>query len=118
MRFRELRRMGNREQVTELEVTEWDPPHSVRMVADSHGTVWDTLFTISPVEGGTMLKLDMDARAGADTKWMPPAMRGCSVKRRAAREIRARPARLLGWALELAVRIRGLRRSCSRCRGA
>ncbi|MFT7680295.1 MAG: hypothetical protein ACI8QC_004301 [Planctomycetota bacterium] len=76
-RFRELRRMGKRELVTELELTEWDPPRSVRMLADTHGTVWDTLFTVSPVEGGTLLKLDMDARAHALLpRLLNPLMKG------------------------------------------
>ena len=60
-RFRETRRMKkDKEMVTELEVTEYDPAGRVRMVADSHGTVWDTLFTVSP-EGE--LTISMDCRA-------------------------------------------------------
>ncbi len=62
-RFRETRRMKNKEIVTELEVTEYDPPSGVRMVADSHGTVWDTRFFVTPVPGGAELVIDMDCRA-------------------------------------------------------
>ena len=46
-RFRETRRMGSREMETELEVTVFDAPHRARMVTDSHGTVWDTLFEVA-----------------------------------------------------------------------
>ncbi len=59
-RFRETRVMKGREHITELEVTEYQPGERVRMVADSHGTVWDTVFTVSPAGE---LTLAMDARA-------------------------------------------------------
>ena len=32
------------------------------MVADSHGTVWDSLFTVKSDGGSTALELTMDAR--------------------------------------------------------
>ncbi|MBT8484413.1 MAG: SRPBCC family protein, partial [Phycisphaerae bacterium] len=62
-KFRETRRMGKREMVTELDVTEFVENDHVRMVADSHGTIWDTLFEVTPTGGGTELTLTMDARA-------------------------------------------------------
>lgn len=61
-RFRETRRMGKREMETELEVTEYEAPTRARMVTDSHGTVWDTVFRITPTEAGAHLEIDMDAR--------------------------------------------------------
>ena len=61
-RFRETRRMGKREMQTELEVTELVPNERARMVADSHGTVWDTLFTVRPAGDKTELEICMDAR--------------------------------------------------------
>ncbi|MEL6906432.1 MAG: SRPBCC family protein [Planctomycetota bacterium] len=64
-RFRETRRMGKRTMDTDLEVTEYDPPHRVRMVTDSHGTVWDTVFRITETAGGAHLEIDMDARPHA-----------------------------------------------------
>ena len=45
-RFRETRLMKGKEAVTELEVTEYIENERVRFVADSHGTVWDTVFTV------------------------------------------------------------------------
>ena len=33
------------------------------MVADSHGTIWDTVFTVKPAGDSTDLELTMDARA-------------------------------------------------------
>ncbi|MFQ5843425.1 MAG: SRPBCC family protein [Planctomycetota bacterium] len=62
-RFRETRLMRGKEQTTELEVTEYIQDDRIRMVADSHGTVWDTVFTVAPNEGGTTLAMTMDARA-------------------------------------------------------
>ena len=63
-RFRETRVMGRREAATELEVTEYVANERIRMVSDAGGTVWDSLFTVTPVENGdaTRLELVMDAR--------------------------------------------------------
>lgn len=54
--------MGKREMKTELDVTEYVENERIRMVADSHGTVWDTVFTVEPVDGKTRLRIAMDAR--------------------------------------------------------
>ena len=62
-RFRETRMMKGKEAATELEVTEYEPPRRVRIVADSHGTVWDTVFNVSPAGEGAELEMVMDARA-------------------------------------------------------
>lgn len=62
-RFRETRLMKGKEATTELEVTEYVENDRVRMVADSHGTVWDSLFTVRSENGKTSLTLIMDARA-------------------------------------------------------
>ncbi len=62
--FRETRLMGgSKEIVTELEVTEYEPDHRVRMVNETHGTVWDTTMTVHPEGEGTRLELTMDATA-------------------------------------------------------
>ena len=62
-RFRETRLMKGKEAVTELEVTEYVPNEHVRMVADSHGTAWDTLFSVKREAGHTTLTMTMDARS-------------------------------------------------------
>ncbi len=62
-RFRETRLMGKKEATTELEVTEYVENERIRLVTDTHGTVWDTVFTVAPAEGGIELKMVMDARA-------------------------------------------------------
>ena len=62
-RFRETRVMDGKETTTELEVTEYAKNDCIRMVADSHGTVWDSLFTVKSVEGKTELTLTMDAKS-------------------------------------------------------
>ncbi|MBD3373552.1 hypothetical protein GF406_00820 [candidate division KSB1 bacterium] len=62
-RFRETRKMGNRESITELRVTEYAENEYVRLVADSHGTVWDSVFTIeSTKDQKTRLILTMKAK--------------------------------------------------------
>ena len=60
-RFRETRIMKGREASTELEVTEFVENDHVHMVADSHGVVWDSVFSVRPIEDGTELTLTMDA---------------------------------------------------------
>lgn len=62
-RFLETREMHGKEVVTELEVTECVPGERIRMVADSHGTIWDSVFTVRAAGGRTELVLTMDARA-------------------------------------------------------
>lgn len=62
VRFRETREIGGREAATELEITEHVRPDRVRIVADSHGSVWDSVFTVSPSGSGSELGLVMDAR--------------------------------------------------------
>ena len=62
-RFRETRLMGGREAVTELEVTEYEENDHIRLVADSHGTIWDSVFRVSETDGVTTLTLAMEARA-------------------------------------------------------
>ncbi len=63
VRFRETRQMGKREAATELEITEYVENDHVRYVSDSHGSVWDSTFTVKPEGDGTRLELKMDARA-------------------------------------------------------
>ncbi len=62
-RFRETRLMEGKEATTELEVIEYAKNERIRMVADSQGTVWDSVFTVKPVDGKTELTLTMDAKA-------------------------------------------------------
>ena len=62
-RFRETRLMRDKEASTELEVTEYAENDHVRLVADSHGTVWDTTFTVRSDNGQTELTMVMDANA-------------------------------------------------------
>ncbi len=74
--FRETRVMKGRETVTQLEITEYAENDRVRMVTDSHGTVWDTLFTVAPDGDGTRLTLSMDARPHVwSQKLMVPLIR-------------------------------------------
>jgi len=62
-RFRETRLLKGKEAATELEVTEYVPNDHVRIVADSHGVVWDSVFTVKGESDYTDLTLAMDAKA-------------------------------------------------------
>ena len=61
-RFRETRLMQGKEAITELEVTEYVSNEHVRIVADSHGAVWDTVFRVSSGGGPTELTMAMESR--------------------------------------------------------
>ena len=62
-RFRETRMIKGRRSTTQLEVTEYRPNDRIRIVTDSHGTIWDSVWALAPVEGGTRLTLTLHARA-------------------------------------------------------
>lgn len=61
-KFRETRRMGKREAACDLEVTEYEPSRRVRIVSDAGGTIWDTVFAISPHGDGASLEMVMEDR--------------------------------------------------------
>lgn len=76
-RFRETRLMNGRENHTELEITELVADSHARMVADSHGTIWDTTFTVRPAGQATELEIRMDARPHTlMTRIMTPLFKG------------------------------------------
>ena len=62
-RFRETRIMNGKENTGEFEVTEYISNEKVRIVTDSHGTVWDTLFELTHQQNETLLTLTMEAKA-------------------------------------------------------
>ena len=61
--FRETRLTNGKEPTTELEVTEYVENDRARMVANSHGTVWDTIFGVASENGNTISTMTMDAKA-------------------------------------------------------
>ena len=80
-RFRETRLMHGKEATTELEVTEYVENERIRIVADSHGTLWDSVFTLKPAGGKTGLELAMDAKPhGIMSKIATPLMKGMLKK--------------------------------------
>ncbi len=62
-RYRETREMNGREVVNDLEITEYVENDRVRIVADANGTIWDTIFSVAPSDGKTMVKILTEARA-------------------------------------------------------
>ena len=80
-RFRETRVMNDKEITTELEVTEYVENDHVRFVADSNGTIWDTVFTVRAAQDGAELEMIMDARAyKLLPKLMYPLIKGMVAK--------------------------------------
>jgi hypothetical protein len=64
LRFRQSRTLSGRSGTMDFEVTEYVPDARVRIVNETHGTVWDSMFTMEPSAGGTTLRMRMDARPG------------------------------------------------------
>jgi hypothetical protein len=69
--------MRGRAVTTELEVTEYVPNRSVRLVADTNGTIWDSVFTVQREGEGTNLTLRMEARA---YKFLPTILNMLALK--------------------------------------
>lgn len=73
--------MRGREATTELEVTEFVENEHIRIVSDTHGTIWDSVFAVNQVDGQTGLTLTMEARP---YKFLPklitPMMQGMLQK--------------------------------------
>ncbi len=61
-RFREFRRTGRRDAASELEVTEFDHPARVRIVADGRATRRETTLTYLNTRDGTDVHLAVDVR--------------------------------------------------------
>lgn len=79
--FRETRLMNGKEASTVLEVIEFVENERIRLIADSHGTVWDSVFTVKEENNGTTLKLVMEAKAyKLLPKLLNPLMKGVMKK--------------------------------------
>lgn len=80
-KFRETRIMKGKEAATELEVTEYVENERIRLVSDTFGTIWDSVFTVSHEGDATKLTLTMDAEPQSLTaKLSLPMMKGMISK--------------------------------------
>lgn len=81
-RFRETRDMNGKKATVELEVTEYVENEHVRIVSDTHGTVWDSVFRVKEDEGGRCeLTFVMEARPHKFlAKIMTPLAKGMIAK--------------------------------------
>jgi uncharacterized protein YndB with AHSA1/START domain len=63
-RFRQTRVRNGRETTMDFAVTEYVENERIRILNETHGTVWDSLFTFAaaPQPDATTLRLVMDAR--------------------------------------------------------
>lgn len=61
-RFKETREFRGKKMSTILEVTELKEDKRIRLVSDTQGTVWDSVFTLEDLDGGTELTLEMHAK--------------------------------------------------------
>lgn len=61
VRWRETRRMWGREETEEMWVAAVDEPRSTTVKAESRGTEYLTVFSLEPVDGGTLVHVDFSA---------------------------------------------------------
>ncbi len=61
-RFRETRVIDGAEYTNELEITEYVENQHVRIVTSSHGTVWDSFFTVAETDRITTLDLNLTGK--------------------------------------------------------
>jgi len=61
-RFRQTRLMKGKPSTMDFEITEYVENQRVRIVNQTHGTVWDSVFTIEPEGATTRLTMRMDAK--------------------------------------------------------
>jgi hypothetical protein len=53
--------MKDKESTNDLAITDYERDRRVRFVTESHGTVWDSIYTVKEESGSTVLTLTMDA---------------------------------------------------------
>ena len=80
-RFKETREMNGKEVTVPLEITELIPNERVRMVSDTGGTVWDSVFTVTQSGDIVEMHMEMEARASKImARVINPLIRGMVVK--------------------------------------
>lgn len=62
-RFRETRSTHGRSETLELAVERFEPPLRYSVIADAHGTHYETLFEFTPEGGGTRVRMRFVGRA-------------------------------------------------------
>ncbi len=62
-RFRQSRVMNGKETTMDFEVTEYVENQRIRIVNETHGTVWDSLFTLDSSNTSTRLTMRMETRS-------------------------------------------------------
>jgi carbon monoxide dehydrogenase subunit G len=62
-RYRQSRSMNDKQYTMDFEITEFVPSQRVRIVNETHGTVWDSVFTLLPSGGGTDLTMRMETQS-------------------------------------------------------
>ena len=63
-RFRETRRMKDKDSINDLEITEFERDRRIRFVTTNHDITWDSVYIVKPQVGPTVLTLTMDATSG------------------------------------------------------
>ena len=72
--------MKGRAVSTELEVTDYVPNERVRLVADSDGVVWDTVFAVTPQDHCTLLTMTIDVLRRVHTACQTKSKNAFSIR--------------------------------------
>ena len=62
-RFRQTRVMKGKSSTMDFDITEYVRNQRVRIVNETHGTVWDSVFTVEPDGNATKLTMRMDTKS-------------------------------------------------------
>jgi hypothetical protein len=72
----------------DFEVTEWAKDEHVRIVNETHGTVWDTVFSCKTARGGTLLTTRMETRSKPlGARLLMPIMIALFIRRAIAKDL-------------------------------
>ncbi|MEM6732019.1 MAG: SRPBCC family protein [Myxococcota bacterium] len=87
-RFRQTRRGRRGETVSfEFEIVEYEPASRARIVNDTHGTRWDTLYSFASDGDATRVTLTMDAHPGSLAQRLVIALTQGMIRRSIAKHL-------------------------------
>lgn len=81
MRWRETRKAMGKEASVEIEITRFDPPRSMTMVCEAMGARFETVFTVTPDNSGTLAEMDTRVTPGGlMSRLMMPMIKSAVAK--------------------------------------
>lgn len=89
-RFRQTRTMNGQTTTMDFEVTEFVENKRIRIVNETHGTVWDSVFDLEPADDGSTLTMRMETKSRSLLpKILLPIMIPLFIKRAVEKDVDA-----------------------------